>query len=426
MNKNTILYVIILILLMALAYLYGQNNGNTEIVPSSKPVSSSTNQETEAASTSVVKEVQLALKRVGYKVPTDGVMEERTEGSIRDFEEKNGLIVTGKADAVILKELKLAYQNLDKMAWEQALAENTLEALENYRSEFPEGQYVDQIDATTAKIQQETAAAEKAAAEKAQKQAQAAKRERDRIAREKKLAGTTHKDCDQCPTMVYVPSGRFKMGSNNGSDDEKPVRTVSVGAFHMGQSEVTFSQWDACYNDGGCKRRPDDEGWGRGSKPVINVSWNDAQTYIAWLRKKTGKKYRLPSEAEWEYAARAGSTRKYSMGDNISCGQAKFDAYGSCAGDENTVRVKSYQPNNFGLYDMHGNVWEWVADCYHDDYHGAPKLAKPWVSSSDCSRVLRGGSWNFDAGHLRSANRDGGAASIRSSGNGFRVAQDTE
>ncbi|MEZ5776396.1 MAG: SUMF1/EgtB/PvdO family nonheme iron enzyme [Hyphomicrobiaceae bacterium] len=184
--------------------------------------------------------------------------------------------------------------------------------------------------------------------------------------------------------------------------DEGPQHEVTIAApFAVGKFEVTFAEWDACVKAGGCKHKPEDEGWGRGKRPVINVSWHDAKAYVAWLAKETGQPYRLLSEAEWEYAARAGTTTRYHFGDT-------FD--GSKANDgSRTVEVGKYPANAFGLHDMHGNVWEWVEDAWVDNYRGAPTdgTARKGADTS-VSRVLRGGSWIFNPQSLRAASRSGG------------------
>jgi len=217
--------------------------------------------------------------------------------------------------------------------------------------------------------------------------------------------------------MVVVPAGSFRMGSNNGDKDEKPVRTVTIAKpFAVGRFEVTFAEWDACVAAGGCKHKPDDKGWGRGRRPVIDVSWKDARQYVGWLSKTMGKRYRLLSEAEWEYAARARTTTKYAFGDTISTWQAQFAA-------GKTVKVGSFKPNVFGLYDMHGNVWEWVEDCWHKSYAGAPSDGSSW-STGDCKYpVLRGGGWNYNARYRRSAYRYWGRAGNWDVDVGFRVAR---
>lgn len=193
----------------------------------------------------------------------------------------------------------------------------------------------------------------------------------------------TFRDCPDCPEMVVVPAGQFMMGSPDNDlahmTSERPQHKVTIAEpFAVGKFEVTFAEWDACVLNGGCSGyRPSDEGWGRGRRPVIHVSWSDAQEYVAWLSKKSGKTYRLLSEAEWEYAARAGTTTRYAFGNSITTQEAQFSA-------RKTAEVGSFKPNAFGLYDMHGNVMEWVEDCTHiASYDGAPADGAAWTG--DCS-----------------------------------------
>ena len=227
--------------------------------------------------------------------------------------------------------------------------------------------------------------------------------------------------------MVSIPAGEFRMGSGarDAEDREKPVHRVAVPAFKLGKYEVTFAQWDACVADGGCNGySPDDDGWGRGNRPVFVVSWDDVQSFIDWLNGRTGGNYRLPSEAEWEYAARAGSTTKYSWGDDIGNNLANCVRW--YCGDrwDYTAPVGSFPANAWGLHDMHGNVSEWVQDCWNDSYEGAPTDGSAWTSG-DCSwRVFRGGSWGDYAGNLRSAYRIWSFRTSRYFVNGFRLAQD--
>lgn len=274
-------------------------------------------------------------------------------------------------------------------------------------------------------------------------------------------------DCGDCPLMVIVPSGSFTMGS----PESEPERTTEEGPQHkvtiakpfaVGKYPVTFAQWDACVADGGCGGyRPDDEGLGRGDRPVINVNWKDAKSYVAWLSQKTGKPYRLPSEAEREYVTRAGTTTPFWWGTTISTKQANYngsplrvisqeqrkrereeavsnlDAWWSAKAQPGyvpppkvmakTVPVRSFKPNPWGLYQVHGNVWEWVEDCWHDTYDGAPINGSAW-SCAHGSHVMRGGSWGVSAGRLRSATRVGPLELIdgpgsRDNGTGFRVAR---
>ena len=226
--------------------------------------------------------------------------------------------------------------------------------------------------------------------------------------------------------MVSIPGGTFRMGdlSGEGNDNERPVHNVTVPSFKMGKYEVTFAQWDACVADGGCGGyTPDDEGWGRGNRPVINVSWDDAQGFINWLNDRTGGKFRLPTEAEWEYAARAGSTKKYSWGNSI--GRNRTNCYDDICSDrwKYTSPAGSFSSNAWGLYDMQGNVWEWVQDCWNDSYIGAPTDGKSWISGDRGQRVFRGGSFRSGTRYLRSAVRDGYPPSSRNNDIGFRLVQ---
>ena len=215
----------------------------------------------------------------------------------------------------------------------------------------------------------------------------------------RRSAGERFRDCPDCPDMVVIPAGRFRMGCLSNDDAcfsiEKPVHEVRIpGAFALSTHEVTFAQWDACVAGGGCGgHRPGDRGWGRGDRPVINVSWEDAQSYVTWLSRETGESYRLPSEAEWEYTARAETATKYSWGNEIGVNRANCDGCGSRWDDQQTGPVGSFVPNGFGLYDMHGNVWEWVEDCWNGSYAGAPSDGGAWESGNCAGRVLRGGSW---------------------------------
>ncbi len=241
-------------------------------------------------------------------------------------------------------------------------------------------------------------------------------------------------DCPDCPRMVEIPSGSFRMGCLSGdsdcANDELPVHEVRIAQpFALSVTEVTFAQWDACASLGGCDGYwPLDEGWGRGDQPVVNVSWRDAQNYVAWLSAKTGQQYRLPTESEWEYAARAGSTTKYSWGDRIGENRANCGGCGSAWNDRRfSAPVGSFNPNAWGLHDMHGNVWEWVQDVYRIGYDRAPSDGGPVVvgenSDAEPVHVLRGGSWISSPKYLRSAYRFRYAPDSRYFIAGFRVAR---
>jgi len=247
--------------------------------------------------------------------------------------------------------------------------------------------------------------------------------------------GTVFKDCDECPEMVVIPAGSFTMGSPTSEPgrygDEEPQHQVTIfRQFAAGKFEVTFDEWDACVRESGCGHFPNDSGWVRGRRPVTNVSWDDAKQYVQWLSRKTGRNYRLLTEAEWEYVARAGTTTAFSFGGTITPQQANYHTEESYAetpvaasSRAQTAPVGSYAPNAFGLHDMHGNVWEWTEDCWNANYSGAPTDGSASVAGDCFLRVLRGGSWFSDPWALRSAFRSFFIASSRSTDYGFRLAR---
>ena len=239
-------------------------------------------------------------------------------------------------------------------------------------------------------------------------------------------AGEVFWDCPTCPEMVVIPAGRFRMGCVSGrdcEDNERPVHEVQVSSFALGVYEVTFEEYERFARATG-HRRAGDHGWGRGRRPVVNVSWEDAKAYVAWLSQETGESYRLPSESEWEYAARAGSTTRYSWGQDIGRNRANCRGCGSRWDGDETAPAGSFAASAWGLHDMHGNVWEWVEDCWHENYARAPRDGSAWTNGGNCvRRVLRGGSWYFNPALLRSANRSGNDAGARDGNVGFRVSR---
>lgn len=237
--------------------------------------------------------------------------------------------------------------------------------------------------------------------------------------------GTNFRDCDECPELIVLPAGEFRMGSNE-ADFEKPEHRVTIRKpIAIGRHEVRFVEWDACVAAGGCKHRPDDLGKGRGERPVTNVSWDDVKAYLGWLSQKTGEKYRLPSEAEWEYAARAGTTTRYWWGQEAGRDNANCRDCGSMSVRQ-MVPTGSFAPNKFGLYDTAGNAAEWVEDCWNENFRGAPSDGSAWTGGQCRQRVLRGGSLESVARHVRSAARFRYDADVRYYGNGFRVVRELQ
>ncbi len=237
-------------------------------------------------------------------------------------------------------------------------------------------------------------------------------------------------ECTRCPEMIVVPAGRFVMGSppdeKGRYDDEGPPRNVVIASnFAVSKFAITFDEWKACADARQCDNTWD-QGWGGGQRPVINVNWYQVNQYVNWLSKRIGEPgvYRLLSEAEFEYAARAGTNTAYSWGDSVGKGHANCDGCGSQWDYRQSAPVGSFPPNAFGLYDMHGNVFQWVGDCYHSNYIGAPADGSPWTTSCEQDyRVRRGGSWYTEPRNIRSARRDKSVPGDRDNDLGFRVAR---
>jgi formylglycine-generating enzyme required for sulfatase activity len=229
------------------------------------------------------------------------------------------------------------------------------------------------------------------------------------------------RDCATCPIMIAVPAGEFLMGSSTDDPSEKPVHRVTIGTpFAIGKYEVTVEQWNACVAANACPKLTPESNANKAA-PARDVSWDDAQQYLKWLSKTTGKPYRLPTEAEWEYADRGGTTTAYWWGDQMRKGNANCKDCGDPWHKDGPEAVGSFTPNPLGLYDMNGSVWEWVADCWHNSYQGAPADGHAWDNPSCDMRVIRGGSWREGGGYMLSATRFKYSASVRQSQDGFRV-----
>jgi formylglycine-generating enzyme required for sulfatase activity len=240
--------------------------------------------------------------------------------------------------------------------------------------------------------------------------------------------GSDFKECEKgCPVMIVIRPGKFIMGSPGNEEGREPGegpqhKVTITEPFAVSKFEVTFQDWDACAAAAACPRVKDQ--WGRGQMPVINVSWSEAKQYAGWLAKLTGEDYRLLTEAEWEYAARAGSNTPYFWGDHPGKGNANCDDCGSRWDRQKTAPVGSFKPNAFGLYDMHGNLWEWVEDSWHGSYDGAPTDGSAWLLGGDPSyRVVRSGSWRNESELVRAATRFKRNINVRFDTLGFRVAR---
>ena len=335
-----------------------------------------------------------------------------------DYAEQAALERQRQGGQAALDKQRREQAALDKQRREQA-------ALEKQRREQAALEKQRREQAALEKQRREQAALEKQRREQAALEKQRREQAALEKQRQERQPGRRFKDCAACPEMVVVATGSFMMGSSSsekGRDsDEGPQHRVRIAQpFAVGVYEVTFAEWDACVSAGGCNGYgPADRGWGGGQRPVIYVSWNDAQAYVKWLSNKTGKRYRLLSEAEWEYVARAGTEAPFHFGMTISKNQANYNRnYGA-----QTVEAGSFPSNGYGLHDVHGNVDEWVQDCWNDSYSGAPTDGSAWTSGDCSGRVLRGGSWDSEHRNLHSADRDWGPANYRSIRTGFRVAR---
>jgi formylglycine-generating enzyme required for sulfatase activity len=251
--------------------------------------------------------------------------------------------------------------------------------------------------------------------------------------RMERLAGWQYRDRLQDgslgPVMVIIPGGRFLMGSPEneaGRKNDERQHEVEVESFAIGQYAVTFEEYDRFAQATG-RSKPKDQGWGRGRHPVINVTWQDAVAFAEWLSAQTGEHYRLPTEAEWEFACRAGTTTPFHFGETISTDLANYDGnytYGNGKKGvyrKRTVEVGQFPANAWGLYDMHGNVWEWTASVYDEQYGGAELQVS--AASAAGSRGVRGGSWGINPQYLRSANRNRSWPDEAGSFQGFRLAR---
>lgn len=233
------------------------------------------------------------------------------------------------------------------------------------------------------------------------------------------LSGSVVRDCAGCPEMVIVPAGRFIMGADDQRDTFGPARDVAIPKpFAIAKTEVTFDQYEVCVQAGACVGEKSDHGWGRGPQPVINVSWDDAVAYAVWLSQVTGHSYRLPTEAEWEYAARGGTVTRYPWGDAVGVQQANCRGCGTRWSGTGAAPVAQFPPNPYGLYDMHGNVSEWVADCWRERH----TPVSPSSDTKNCNvRVTRGGDWYYVPLLSSSAARKSNAPNLWSYTIGFRV-----
>lgn len=236
--------------------------------------------------------------------------------------------------------------------------------------------------------------------------------------------GTEIRDCPTCPIMIPLRSATFTMGTNNDDPSERPAHPVTISRpFAIGKFEVTVEQWRACVDAGACPA-VSTQADAANNTPVRDLSWDDAQQYLKWLSRQTQQTYRFPTEAEWEYAARGGTTTRYWWGDQMQTGKANCKDCGEPWRRDRPANVGSFAANPFGLHDMNGSVWEWVSDCWHSSFKGAPSDGRSWDEDNCRARVIRGGSWRDGATYMLSTTRFKYDASVRVSQNGLRVVRD--
>ena len=239
------------------------------------------------------------------------------------------------------------------------------------------------------------------------------------------IAGDIFRDCPDCPEMVVAPAGLFIMGLDGKRKAEQPAHRVNITApFAVGRYEITFDQWDACLKDDVCTHKPDDHNWGANNRPVINVTWHQIQNYLLWLSRKTGHIYRLPSESEWEYVNRAGTTSAFWWGNEPGENNANCKDCKSQWSAKSSAPVGSFQPNPFGLFDTVGNVFEWVSDCWNPDHEGAQNSTLPRTTGNCDFRVIRGGSFYYFNKVSRASYRAKNPPNVKSYWLGFRVVRE--
>lgn len=323
----------------------------------------------------------------------------------------------------------------EALFWSSAQSSNRLEEYEEYLKQFPQGMFaglartrivalgVTATAPTIAPSETQTAQTQKPSPQQAMASPSP---NPSTIAPSLPLstAGRGFRDCPDCPEMIVLHSGSFDMGSHDGGADENPVHRVTLSrSFSIAKYEVSFAEWDSCASAGGCRYKPNDQGWGRERQPVVDVSWIDAKEYVDWLSKKTKKAYRLPTEAEWEYAAKEGGSVDLGGRAIRDTGEANCGGCRSHWSGIKTAPVGSFPANQHGLHDLLGNVWEWTEDCWNDSYAGAPTNGSAWVRKNCTERVLRGGAYDAGSGMTRSAFRYKGPPTWRNKAVGFRIAR---
>ena len=352
-----------------------------------------------------------------------------------------------------IERIRIERERREKLAWDIASNKRTIEAFDQYIQQWPSGAHIEEARRIRRLLQDQSdddkafqTALNLNSKEAFQAYIDAFPRGVNVTAALQHIddltlrPGKSFRDCPDCPLMMVVPAAAYWQGSSDDSElalgIEKPRRLVTIDRpFAVGVHEVTMAEWDQCFREQGCTSQPGDNGWGRADRPVIMVSWNDAQEYVHWLSEKTGETYRLPSESEWEYFARAGQEGDWQGGDpllvcqfaNIAGAETGFRWQHAQCGDTlalGTTPVGSYRANAFGLHDTTGNVSEWTADCMNLSYLDAPVDGSAWGRGICSSHMTRGGSWITGSKEIRLPARFNLKNGDRNDFTGFRVVRD--
>jgi formylglycine-generating enzyme required for sulfatase activity len=327
----------------------------------------------------------------------------------------------GRGDIVVAGIIpKDSAEQYELTFWESIKNSNSPDDYEAYLQAYPKGRFA---GLAKARIEHLRAAAASKPAKPAPPQPEAKKPATsppEKSSGASTASGNEVKDCPTCPVLIPLQPGTFTMGSNADDPSEKPAHRVTIAEpFAIGKYEITVEQWDACVEANVCQRVTTET---RGkTTPVRDVSWDDALHYVKWLSQTTGKSYRLPIEVEWEYAARGGTSTRYWWGEQMRPGKADCKDCGPPWNAEGPAPVGSFAANPFGIYDVNGSVWEWVSDCWHNNYKNAPTNSRTWDEPNCRVRVIRGGSWREGGSYMLSSTRFKYDASVRHSQNGFRV-----
>lgn len=418
------------------------------------------NRPSSSAHTSVDSEtIRLAqhwLYKAGYDLKVTGVEDKETIEAIKKFESDRGMLVTGKPTLDLANNAEDLYWQQDAESYASAQKSNTIRSYNLYLNSFLDGK--SRVKAIEAKALLEQVFQEEQRKITEQKIAQQAELKKQKELQQQpvledtidktviiteeqakeKLATEQQAELNQeaeeqkrlaqyLGEFITVPAGKFLMGCVDGDREcltyEYPSHQVNVASFKMMATEVTSEMWQLCAEQNACTSKIGKKYGSLSNKPVVSVSYQEiVEQFIPWLEQRTGFRFRLPSESEWEYAARAGTTTKYYWGNNIVCGQAMYGQHKRGCGSQKSVNpVKSYLANPFGFYDMHGNAWEWTEDCWNPNYQDAPIDGTPWQQGECTSRVVRGGAWSSEASFLRASYRFKCEADYQPDDGGFRL-----